>query len=801
MSEIKKRKGGGGKKSQAEDEKKEIKEERAPGPAGGRMEAKGGLVNGRGLINGRGLVNGRGLINGSGLINGRGLTNGASMVNGKYVDMRQLIKRGYVNGEKLNVVKSTGLFDYDRGRKLKRVPGSNKVIQISVITVIILVIFIPFVMQQIHYPGNISIDGDFSDWINRNSTIVVENNMIYLHFTGLKSGEGSYIYAVLSSTNGSIASLGNLSSYTFKRGDILIAFSRAPDGTPKTATYRVFEGGNPLDANSWGPPIDMRYAFRGYEAEVALYTPPDFVKGGKLLTFGVDRSGVLESVIPPASTWTKTSLVVEESWIAPEKIMQKHSMLFAIQFHAYGEAVSIKGVKLAQPGYANTPAHIEFSVPGVYNTSTKIYMFNTPLLIREDETKTIIVSGEFEDLNGTTVYYKIERVFTDSPYVITPVPIEVSYVGNPGERPKVDGGFEEWRGSEKDALNDTLFPSFINSTMRQLGENADIDEFGKIESNNATYFYVSVSGEILKGAYIGRKDGLTRAMDVHVPPESPKEGAVVDNDLDVVYIGIDEDNNINTGKSWMGIGADYLVEVRGKMQTVTYAGFERWNGSGWVDTGERVEVAISSHGLELSLPERLSGSYVVYVDNWLGVWDSASLLGRATRATVTSKVVLNEIYIGDDGKMQWVEICNPTSEDVDISGWKIVVSTGLSGTIVYTYRDGTVISANNGLNVDASKLDENVSGRIVALLDSSDNVIDSITMPSDSSSHIDKSYGRYADSSGTPTTDWDWMTPTYDKTNPQEIPEFSTPSILMLAILIGGVYGIRKRKEKGKKGY
>jgi len=68
--------------------------------------------------------------------------------------------------------------------------------------------------------------------------------------------------------------------------------------------------------------------------------------------------------------------------------------------------------------------------------------------------------------------------------------------------------------------------------------------------------------------------------------------------------------------------------------------------------------------------------------------------------TITDHVVINEVDTnppGDDSKSisEWVELYNPTDDDIDLSGWSITSTTVLKKTL--TIPDGTVISPGDFL--------------------------------------------------------------------------------------------------------
>jgi hypothetical protein len=74
--------------------------------------------------------------------------------------------------------------------------------------------------------------------------------------------------------------------------------------------------------------------------------------------------------------------------------------------------------------------------------------------------------------------------------------------------------------------------------------------------------------------------------------------------------------------------------------------------------------------------------------------------------TITDNVVINEVDTnppGDDSQFisEWVELYNPTNDDVDLSGWQISSSFIKK---IYTIPDGTIISSGNFLTFVNEKI-------------------------------------------------------------------------------------------------
>ena len=78
----------------------------------------------------------------------------------------------------------------------------------------------------------------------------------------------------------------------------------------------------------------------------------------------------------------------------------------------------------------------------------------------------------------------------------------------------------------------------------------------------------------------------------------------------------------------------------------------------------------------------------------------AGLFTPVYAQTISEHVIINEVDTnpsGDDSQFisEWVELYNPTDNDVDLSGWQIASTTVLKKTL--TISDGTIISSGGFL--------------------------------------------------------------------------------------------------------
>ena len=174
--------------------------------------------------------------------------------------------------------------------------------------------------------------------------------------------------------------------------------------------------------------------------------------------------------------------------------------------------------------------------------------------------------------------------------------------------------------------------------------------------------------------------------------------------------------------------------------------------------------------------EDASGTLIDSVD-LVAITDTATSYGRLpngssnwqilnprTRGTsnyvISVGVVINELYSrGTAAELDWIEIYNPTSSSVDITGYKIYDSGGNAGTKPKKlFPGGSVIPANGFLviitdDTDPSGFGLSSSGEKVWFEDASGIVIDSVDLVAITDTAT--SYGRLPDGS----TNWQILNP------------------------------------------
>ncbi|MEW5937489.1 MAG: helix-hairpin-helix domain-containing protein, partial [Candidatus Thermoplasmatota archaeon] len=265
--------------------------------------------------------------------------------------------------------------------------------------------------------------------------------------------------------------------------------------------------------------------------------------------------------------------------------------------------------------------------------------------------------------------------------------------------------------SDRDSVSDDLDPmphDFNNDGI------ADSESFVEIDG----IMYPDVDGNGVPDYPRKTPDGLTdlwlnttlplnfsqspgKFVSVYIGPVAP----VVIRDLDTLTIYIDADGDVTTGaRPRAQIGAEYALHATGNGGVVHNASIYnfvqgmqglpwQWICSTEIAAGKtRLEAMVSGEYLPSLTP---NCTVQIEISDWNGDCDitDPSAPINSTRAIAGDNVVLNEIASRPDAN-EWVELCNPTPNPIDISGWRIRVR-GLFGgwTTIYTFPAGTIIGA------------------------------------------------------------------------------------------------------------
>jgi hypothetical protein len=136
--------------------------------------------------------------------------------------------------------------------------------------------------------------------------------------------------------------------------------------------------------------------------------------------------------------------------------------------------------------------------------------------------------------------------------------------------------------------------------------------------------------------------------------------------------------------------------------------------------------------------------------------------------TFADHVVINEIDInppGNDSKSasEWVELFNPTNENIDIGGWKIASTTVLKKT--FTIPSGTIIPSNGFLTYSYQSLWFTDVSERVELRNSEGAVIDATPSISDLKNDFNSWQRIYDGLDSDSTSDWEFTQSNAGSTN------------------------------------
>jgi predicted extracellular nuclease len=169
----------------------------------------------------------------------------------------------------------------------------------------------------------------------------------------------------------------------------------------------------------------------------------------------------------------------------------------------------------------------------------------------------------------------------------------------------------------------------------------------------------------------------------------------------------------------------------------------------WLEdaTGNLIDdITFPALGVDTSYGRNPNGS-----DNWQKLSPPTKGISNGSGGVATLPLVMNEIYSrGTVDDPDWIEIYNPNSVQVDLTGYKIYDSGGQSGSKPkMEFPSGTIIAANSFfviITADGSAADFGLSsgGEEVWLENSSGTVIDDVTFLA---MDVTQSYGRYPDGS------------------------------------------------------
>jgi len=539
-----------------------------------------GAVNGTGLVNGKGLVNGRGRVNGfingkgrvNGLVNGVGRTNG--LVNG----------RGYVNGARLPARSLQGAS--------RRTTLGFLIAGIVMAVLIGAALYLPVTGPT----GSIAIDGSFVDWAGipaLDAATSASNPDIELaRYASVLDRDRLYLFAA---TRGSMFgdSVGYDGIYFLVDADGDSATGLAFEGLGADHVLEAY-GGNgtvvgargfsfPSGAElNWsrrqaGASVDAAASSQGVELRVSTFDlepfNPDAFRVAVLADDyegGRSRGEAFLARVPGAVRMQVVSLTTVLSGGATDLL-----------------EIQVRGLGFASDVERWTVSSLRLNATFGLITSLSAESIN---LTRGQPSASLRVSGQAPGfLPGDSVEVDVLGATAPRPVFVVGGPAR-AYVQSPNASKRVDGLFADW-ATERVPDSD---PSRVDNP------DLDIARYGAARVDSTAYFHVQVSGLLLAGSLPQRLVPILPGSTGGGPspnatPEPRRTGE------DILRIYADENSSDTVGFPFVGIFADYLLEIRGHGGRITSRTLYAWTGA-WTRVPGPVPVAKNATSIEGSLP-------------------------------------------------------------------------------------------------------------------------------------------------------------------------------------------------------
>ena len=229
--------------------------------------------------------------------------------------------------------------------------------------------------------------------------------------------------------------------------------------------------------------------------------------------------------------------------------------------------------------------------------------------------------------------------------------------------------------------------------------------------------------------------------------------------VDVLYAYVDADNSTATGLlsdvAGSRYGFDRALVVLGRNGGIVSRGlYEHARGSAvpWRYVGP-IEATLDAHRVEFGVAAsalNLSAGYrVVFVaSDWRRGYDDARPEAGATTFPVAPRAVATTVVINEVSPQpnpEWIEVANPTSSPVSLSGWDIVIVRGNRATVIYTFTNQVLGAWGSGTEYFVAIPPSNSlpNGNNVLRLRQNGVVVDQTTYSSNAGSG--RSWARFKD--------------------------------------------------------
>lgn len=263
--------------------------------------------------------------------------------------------------------------------------------------------------------------------------------------------------------------------------------------------------------------------------------------------------------------------------------------------------------------------------------------------------------------------------------------------------------------------NPDLRYDFNNDNVTDANSGGDVDRDGVQDYPDGPDYWLNTTIPAWYPApYAGR------VVNRYIGPIAPQ----VLEGVDSAIVYVDADNASSTGLvvaiGTAVYGFDRAVVVVGRHGAVAASGLFRYQpgpGMPWAFVAP-LPAAVDATRLEVSAPPallNLSANYrTVYVaSDWRTSYDTALPVapgrspgpGVGTRSPAGDNVVINEI--SPQPNPEWVELANPTSSPIGLTGWTLQRRKGNNWETIYTFTGGTIGAWGSGSEYLATNLPTN----------------------------------------------------------------------------------------------
>ncbi|MBN1678457.1 MAG: zinc ribbon domain-containing protein [Candidatus Thermoplasmatota archaeon] len=570
------------------------------------------------------------LTNASGRTNGIGHTNGvkvrgAGAVNGK----------SFVNGTGVSETPASELAK----ASAKRTAFITRWQLLAVIVAVLIVIPVFIVLSRSDDDSRWSIDGDFSDWagattygtlIQSSATtsnitewaVGTQSSDLFFYFRtqahmmSSPDPESYYLFVDSDGLNTTGYIVGSIGA------DHLLQLTGWDSAVRSTSLSTYISSSDQHNWNAWGSIGALSYSRELVRLEAGATLPDVLEESARFILVSKDAS---ESGSVSCTAPLDGGVLVVRQAPAPEVaagLIQRSAStaVLTLNFTCQGEGGQVTQINPSLVG-----------APLSYRES--------PFSLEMGEAREITV---MVDTSTTTTGQLVSAKMLASGIVSTFASVEIVgsgasvYAGSAPSVVAVDGAFADW--------TDRLSFDQVDPT---ISRNVDIRAVGNVSTSQKSFFYVSVEGEICRGAFV--------PATVAKPSGVPGGGVVLPTRRtaeDILSIYVDSDRSSSTGEvvelAPTLIGADQKIEVKGLFGRITsMKEFDYSSSSGsWIESAEQVDAAKDDRRIEVSVSTlSLGGSvdidFIVETTSWQGrcdlaVFDPSSMSASTRSWTVDS---------------------------------------------------------------------------------------------------------------------------------------------------------------------